>query len=139
MSDLDAEQIFEEHQDDIHNALAMLQELCFARSHAAGWWNDEQGVPLDRESGSVRGMKLALVHSEISEALEGERTGLPDDKLAHRPMAEVELADAIIRIFDYAGACQYDIAGALFEKLAYNTVRADHKPAARALAGGKKF
>lgn len=38
-----------------------------------------------------------------AEAMEGERKGLMDDHLPHRPMAEVELADALIRLFDYAG------------------------------------
>ncbi len=40
--------------------------------------------------------------------MEGERKDLMDDKLPHRKMAEVELADALIRIFDYAGAYGYD-------------------------------
>lgn len=50
--------------------------------------------------------KLCLTHSELSEALEGHRKGLMDDKLTHQPMLEVELADAVIRIADLAGdAC----------------------------------
>jgi NTP pyrophosphatase (non-canonical NTP hydrolase) len=80
-----------------------------------------------------------LIVSEVSEAMEGHRKNLPDDKLAHRPMVEVELADAVIRIFDLAGAKGYDIAGALVEKLQFNAKRADHKPENRAAEGGKAY
>ena len=62
------------------------------------------------------------MHSELSEAMEGERKGLMDDKLPHRRMAEVELADTLIRIFDYAGGFGYDLQGAYEEKMAYNTL-----------------
>jgi hypothetical protein len=65
----------------------------------AKWWQDvNSGQPIKRNKGEL----LALIHSEISEALEGERKDLMDDKLPHRKMAEVELVDAIIRILDYA-------------------------------------
>lgn len=53
-------------------------------------------------------------------------------------MAEVELADAVIRIFDLAGACGYQIGDAIMEKLEYNRHRADHKRENRAKDGGKK-
>ena len=114
-----------------------LNELA-QKIHAANhhWWHDMiTGKPLDRNKGEL----LALVHSEISEALEGERKDLMDDKLPHRKMAEVELADAIIRILDYAAGFGYDINGALFEKLDYNAVREDHTTKARQAPGGKKF
>lgn len=62
------------------------------------------------------------MHSELSEAMEGERKGLMDDKLPHRRMAEVELADTLIRIFDYAGGFGYDLQGAYEEKMAYNAL-----------------
>jgi hypothetical protein len=83
--------------------------------------------------------RIALCHSELSEALEGHRKDLMDDKLPHRKMAEVELADTLIRIFDLAGAMGYDMGGAVVEKLAYNKTRADHTPASRASAGGKAY
>lgn len=66
---------------------------------------------------------LALVHSEISEALEADRKNLMDDKITHRSGIEVELADAMIRILDYAGANNLDLGGAIEEKLAYNKTR----------------
>jgi NTP pyrophosphatase (non-canonical NTP hydrolase) len=62
-----------------------------------------------------------------------------DDHLPNRKMEEVELADALIRIFDYAGGHGLDLEGAYREKTDYNARRADHLPENRAADGGKKF
>jgi NTP pyrophosphatase (non-canonical NTP hydrolase) len=79
------------------------------------------------------------VHSEISEAMEGDRKDLMDDKLPHRKMREVELADAVIRIFDLAGAYEMDLGEAIAEKMVYNQNRADHKIENRSQSGGKSY
>lgn len=104
--------------------------------HAANlkWWTREDGSPIERNKGEL----LMLIVSEISEAMEGERKNLIDDKLPHRLMVEVELADAIIRIADYAGAFGYDLEGAYREKMAYNAARVDHAREARALGERKE-
>lgn len=113
-----------------------LVDICYNASYAGGWHTDRfTGQLLDRN----RAEMLCLIHSEISEAMEGERKGLMDDHLPNRPMAEVELADAVIRIGDYCGRWGYDLGGAIEEKLAYNATRADHKPENRSKEGGKKF
>ncbi len=83
--------------------------------------------------------KLALIHSEISEALEAHRKDLMDDKLPHRKGLEVELADAVIRIFDLAGGLGLDLAGAYIEKMDYNATREDHKYENRVKPGGKLY
>jgi len=149
------------------------------KANAKWWQNIETGEPIRRNKGEL----IALMHSELSECLEGERKSkdepcphckyhsshylgidleqgrvwqcdkcnrehvgpapseiyLMDDKLPHRRMAEVELADTLIRIFDYAGAYGYDLDGAFREKMAFNAQREDHKHEARRIAGGKQF
>lgn len=75
----------------------MFNELAtqvFEQNKAVGWWDD-----MDR----CFYQTLQLVSTEIAEATEGERKNLMDDKLPHRRMGEVELADAVIRLLDMAG------------------------------------
>lgn len=140
---------------NIEQGTNALVEACHAASKNAGWWvHQASGADLiaiitdkaiikssfvARAGKALVAEKLCLIHSEISEAMEGHRKGLMDEKLPHRSMLEVELADAVIRIADLAGAMQLDLGGAIAEKLAYNATRADHKPEARAAAGGKAY
>lgn len=120
-----------------------LANFIHGRNVAAGWWTDlETGEDLHGKRNMYE--LLALVHSEVSEALEGRRKKLADDKLPHRPMFRVELIDAIIRLLDILGseenAAHEHPAGVIFmEKVAYNGVRADHKPENRRLEHGKKI
>lgn len=116
-----------------------MSSACHALATKSGWWTDvKTGEPLTLEQVNIA-EKLCLIHSEVSEAMEGARKGLQDDHLPQRSMLEVELADAVIRIFDLAGFLKLDIAGAMIEKLAYNQQRADHKLENRAKDGGKAF
>lgn len=115
-----------------------LAEILHAETLANGWWHDKAtnyAEPLDRNVGEL----LALVHSEVSEMLEGHRKDRMDDHLPHRKMIEVECADVIFRLLDMAGAFGWDIGGALLEKLYYNRSRHDHSKEARLLVGGKSF
>lgn len=125
--------------DDLPSASTINELVTYfhTKSSNAGWW-DEAGRDL-RTDKYVHATKLMLVVTELSEAMEGLRKGLQDDKLPHRQMAEVELADALIRIFDLAGVLGYDLGGAVVEKDAYNSIRPDHKVENRAAAGGKAY
>lgn len=106
--------------------------------HAANakWWFDlDTGDPLKRNVGEL----LMLTVSELAEAMEGHRKNLLDDKLPHRKMFEVELADAVIRIFDIAGGLELDLHGAYIEKMKYNATRVDHSVEHRKSEHGKKY
>lgn len=59
----------------------------------------------DRNLGEL----LMLAVSELAEALEGHRKNRMDDHLPHRKMAEVELVDFLIRMFDVAGGLGLDL------------------------------
>jgi hypothetical protein len=118
-----------------YTGLQCAQDLAHRTARDAGWYLDPAtGEPVERNFGEV----VALMHSELSEALEADRKGLMDDKLPHRDGREVEFADCIIRILDTAAALGLDVAGALIEKNRFNRERADHKLEARK-AGGKKY
>jgi len=116
------------------NDLNLLAE----RVHKANakWWVDlDTNAPIQRNVGEL----LMLAVSELSEALEGHRKNLQDDKLPHRKMFEVEIADCVIRLLDIAGGLGLDLGGAFEEKMQYNAVRADHQIEARKSANGKKY
>ena len=81
-----------------------------------GWW---EGARNDGEL-------IALMHSELSEALEAMRTHAPKDEIAE------ELADCCIRIFDYCGARGIDLQKAIKEKIKQNRKRSYRH-------GNKKF
>jgi NTP pyrophosphatase (non-canonical NTP hydrolase) len=69
------------------------------------------------------GEKIALMHSELSEALEALRKNAQDDKIPAFSGLEAELADLIIRVMDYAEAKQLRIPEAMLAKAAFNKTR----------------
>lgn len=125
--------------------------LCGMRDHAASaineiattvhflndqWWrNPKTGKRITRNKPEM----IALMHSELSEALEAERKDLMDDKLVQWKGEEIEMADTVIRIFDYCAGHGLHLGPAIMAKLFVNFNRADHKPENRLKAGGKRF
>jgi len=113
----------------------VINDLCktiHEKQKATGWW-DAADNPL------VVPTKLALVVSEVAEALEGHRRGLKDDKLPEYDMIAVELADVLIRVFDLAGFLGIELGTIMEAKEKFNSSRSDHKPENRKAVAGKKY
>lgn len=123
-------------KEEILHSINMLTEICHGASVKGGWWTDiNTGEALERNKLEM----LALIHSEVSETTEGVRKGINDDHLPQYPMEDVEVADVLIRVFDYIGGHKLQTADAFVDKIEYNANRADHKVENRKKDGGKKF
>lgn len=83
-----------------------------------GFWDDEH---------PNLGEKIALIHSELSEALEEVRAGHAPDEVYEvdgKPEGlPIELADAVIRIADLCGYYGIDLNAAVDRKFTYNERR----------------
>ena len=88
----------------------------YENSVVKGFWD---------ESNPLRdGELIALIHSELSEALEALRNGNPaDDKLSEFSGLEAELADCVIRIMQMGIAKKLRLPEAILAKVAYNHCR----------------
>lgn len=107
--------------DDLDITSAMLTCNRTAREH--GWWDEDK----PRTFGDM----IALFHSELSEALEEHRAGYGVAEIYHDSKGDptkpegvpVELADVLIRIFDYCQQYDVPLLEALKLKMYYNETR----------------
>jgi NTP pyrophosphatase (non-canonical NTP hydrolase) len=113
----------------------MLQSIIHGWAKDQGWWTDlETGETKDRNTGEL----MMLMVTELAEGFEGFRKNMPDEHLPQFSSLEVELADTMIRILDFAGGKNLNLAAALVAKMQYNCQRLDHTIEHRKGKFGKK-
>ena len=101
-------------------------------SHNISDISESKGWTIETDEKSIA-TKIALMHSELSEALEALRNGNPPDN--HIPEfsgLEAEFADTIIRIMHLSYRLNLRLPEAILVKIAYNKTRPFKH-------GGKKF
>lgn len=98
-----------------------LADLIHSINKQHGFWPETN--PSDRNFGEA----VALMHSELSEALEEHRSGKPAfyvDNGNGKPEGwATEMVDCMIRMLDFLGAHQINIDQILLEKIIYNNSR----------------
>ena len=102
-----------EVEHDFKVAFTVVSSKINCIANEKGFWR------CNRSHGEV----LALIHSEVSEALEALRTKSSSTKIPGFLGVEEELADVVIRIMDYSMQYNFNLPAAILSKMKYNEGR----------------
>ena len=95
-------------------ALATMQDEVYRHAKAAGWWDDDPHI----------GVKMALLHTEVSEATEAMRRNNPaSEKIPTFTAIEEEFADIICGALNIAAHLNLRLGPAILAKNAHNKTR----------------
>jgi NTP pyrophosphatase (non-canonical NTP hydrolase) len=113
---------------DVHDwmfAWSKLANIAYENSKKKGFHDAQRSTDPDPQVRLMsNGMKLALLHSEVSEALEALRKGNPESvHLGGFSGVEEELADLIIRIMDDSTTWGMRVGEAVLQKMVFNAAR----------------
>jgi NTP pyrophosphatase (non-canonical NTP hydrolase) len=120
-----------EREDENYSGFDWLDDFAedvFKANMEKGFWDvafidhDDGTTDFDPELRNF-GELLMLVVSELGESIEAHRKNLMDDHLPKYEGRWVEVADAVIRLLDLAGAHGIELGTIIEEKLAYNRNR----------------
>lgn len=122
----------------VHDGVYVGCKEAYENSKAHGFWEDyEEMIKSTADMDALDGgehwttkyqidtklHKIALIMSELGEAVEGIRKPHVDEHCPQFNSEAVELADAVIRIFDYCGAFDIPLGAAILAKMEYNASR----------------
>lgn len=122
----------------VRRVMKQLTRVVHNTANEHGWWHNADGSVINIEQPEVFASKIALIHSELSEALEHFReanNGFPLNMIWYDAPLEIsdrskpdgiaiELADVVIRILDVCGELGIDLGEAILAKMDYNNSRA---------------
>lgn len=101
------------HQEDFVSTILWISMQCNQCAIKHGFWDGPRN----------KGEQIALMHSELSEMLEGVRKPKADDHCPDFTSEEIEAADVLIRLFDYCLGHHLRLGAATLAKMAFNETR----------------
>jgi len=116
----------------MHASISSFVDAAYRQAKKSGFYRASTATNASLVTGDQKAIqevasKLALIHSEVSEALEDLRscriTTRPHPLTGKPEGFATELADVVIRVFDLCGQLGIDLSQEIVNKMAYNATR----------------